>query len=122
MNEHTFQKEEALDIIRELEENPFVNQRSLSEKLNMSLGKTNYMLKALAQKGFIKIANFTKVPQKNKRKAVKYLLTQDGIQQKIALTYHFLKLKEREYERLKSEYSKYAATINRQKTLGGEDA
>ena len=122
MNEHTFQNEEALDIIRELEENPSVNQRTLSEKLNISLGKTNYLLRALTQKGLIKIVNFSKFPQRTKKRAVRYLLTPKGIQQKIDLTYHFLKLKEREYERLKNEYHKYTERLKSQEASGGSDA
>ena len=69
MNEHDTPKEETLYIIREVAENPSVNQRILSERLNISLGKTNYLLKALAQKGFIKAVNFTKFSKKSKRKA-----------------------------------------------------
>lgn len=107
MNEHTPIREETLHIIREVEENPSANQRLISEKLNISLGKTNYLLRELTKKGLIKIVNFTKFPQKSKKKAVKYLLTKKGLQEKISLTHHFLKVKEREYERLKAEYQKY---------------
>ncbi len=107
MNEHDSVKEETLHIIREVDENPAVNQRLLSERLNISLGKTNYLLKALAQKGLIKIVNFTKFPQKSKRKVVKYLLTKKGLDEKIGLTHHFLQKKEKEYKRLKEEYEKY---------------
>ena len=54
MNEHNDFKEEALYLIREVEENPALNQRFLSQRLNISLGKTNYLLKELIKKGFIK--------------------------------------------------------------------
>ncbi len=120
--EHTFQDEDALDIIRELEENPTVNQRSLSEKLDISLGKTNYMLKALARKGLIKIVNFSRFNQKTKKRAVRYLLTPKGLQQKMEMTYHFLKVKEREYERLRDEYRKYSEQLKGLGAAGGEDA
>jgi EPS-associated MarR family transcriptional regulator len=120
MNEHDVLNEEALHIIREVHEDPSVNQRILSERLNISLGKTNYLLKALAQKGLIKIANFTKHPKKGK--AVQYLLTKRGLKEKADLTYHFLKVKEKEYERLKAEYSRYIADIKKYKNPGGDDA
>lgn len=110
MNEHDPLQEEALHIISEVADNPATNQRLISKRLNMSLGKTNYLLKALAQKGFIKLAYFSKIPSKNKQKAVKYLLTKKGIQAKIELTYHFLKIKEREYEKLKEDYEKALAS------------
>ncbi len=98
--------EETLHIIREVEENPSLNQRILSEKLNISLGKTNYLLRELAKKGLVKIVNFSKNPGKARK--MKYLLTTKGLQQKVELTYHFLKVKEQEYKRLKDEYEKYA--------------
>ena len=107
MNEYDSIKEETLHIIREVDSDPSLNQRLLSKKLNMSLGKTNYLLRELAKKGLIKIVSFSKNPKKGK--TVKYLLTKKGIQGKIDLTYHFLKVKEKQYEVLKEEYKKYAA-------------
>lgn len=112
MNEHDVFKEENLHIIREVHENPSLNQRLLSKRLNISLGKTNYLLKELAKKGIIKIANFTKNPRKGK--AVKYFLTKRGLQEKIDLTYHFLKVKEKEYERLKDEYDRHVTALKSQ--------
>ena len=113
MDEHELMtNEETLHIIREVEENPSLNQRILSEKLNISLGKTNYMLKELAKKGLVKIVNFSKNPGKARK--VKYLLTHKGIQQKMNLTYHFLKVKEKEYKRLKEEYEKYVSLTQKE--------
>jgi len=111
MNEHDFYNEEALNLIRELEENPQANQRALSRKLDVSLGKINYLLKALTKKGIIKIERFSRLPQMNKRRAVRYLLTKKGLKEKVALTYHFLQLKEREYERLKEQFNRYMAEV-----------
>ena len=105
MNEHNFYKEETLHVIREIEGNPSLNQRLLSRKLNISLGKTNYLLKELVKKGAIKIVNFSKNPEKTRK--VKYLLTKKGLQEKINLTYHFLKVKQREYKQLKDEFDRY---------------
>ncbi|MDD5680787.1 MAG: MarR family EPS-associated transcriptional regulator [Candidatus Omnitrophica bacterium] len=106
MNNHASIKEEqTLNLIREVEGNPALNQRVLSQKLNVSLGKTNYLLRELAKKGMIKISNFSKNPKKAKK--IKYILTSKGLQQKVKLTYQFLQVKEAEYKRLKDEYDKY---------------
>ena len=106
MNNHvTLKEEQTLNLIREVAENPSANQRALSQKLNVSLGKTNYLLNELAKKGVIKIASFSKNPKKAKK--IRYILTQKGLQQKVKLTYQFLQVKEAEYKRLKNEYDKY---------------
>ena len=108
MSEHNIFKEETLQIIREVEDNPSVNQRALSRKLNVSLGKINYLLRELIMKGIIKIAGFSTNPEKGKR--LRYILTQKGMEEKVSLTFHFLKAKEREYRELKEEYEKYRTT------------
>ena len=105
MNNDSFLKEETLGIIKEIESNPSLNQRLLSQKLNISLGKTNYLLKELAKKGIVKIASFSKNPKKTKK--LKYILTPKGITQKMKLTHYFLQVKEGEYNRLKKEYENY---------------
>lgn len=106
MNNHASIKEEqTLNLIREVEGNPGANQRVLSEKLNVSLGKTNYLLRELAKKGTIKISNFSKTHRKAKK--IRYILTGKGLQQKMKLTYQFLQVKEAEYKRLKDECDKY---------------
>ena len=104
MNEPEMIKEEALHIIREVDKDPSLSQRLLSKKLNLSLGKTNYLLKELVKKGILKIASFSKNPGKAKK--VKYFLTKKGLEEKINLTHHFFKVKEKEYRGLKQEYDK----------------
>jgi len=105
MNEHNLaEKEDAFKLIREVGENPSLNQRLLSRRLNISLGKTNYLLRKLAQKGIIKIVNFSKKPDKAKK--LQYILTQKGMEEQMALTVHFLKAKEKEYRRLKEDYER----------------
>ena len=111
MNEHELFTEEALHVMREVDENPDLNQRLLSQKLNISLGKANYLLKELAKKGLIKFVNFSHNSDKTKK--LKYILTKKGMNDKITLTYHFLKTKEREYKRLKNVYEGYVAEMNR---------
>ncbi|MBU4487679.1 MAG: MarR family EPS-associated transcriptional regulator [Candidatus Omnitrophica bacterium] len=106
MNNHsTIKEEQTLNLIREVEGNPALNQRVLSQKLNVSLGKANYLLRELAKKGTIKIASFSKNPKKAKK--MRYILTRKGLRQKVKLTYQFLQVKEAEYKRLKNEYDKY---------------
>lgn len=102
MNEHSHLKEETLFLMREIGDDPSVNQRLLAKRLNISLGKTNYLIKELAKKGAIKIASFSKNPDKTKK--LRYVLTHKGIEDKIELTFHFLKAKEKDYKRLKEEY------------------
>jgi EPS-associated MarR family transcriptional regulator len=96
----TIQEETHYKIMRILEENPDLTQRELAEKLGMSVGGVNYCLNALIDKGLVKMSNFQK--SKNKFKYV-YLLTPQGIAEKVELTSRFLKRKMEEYEALKVE-------------------
>ncbi len=94
------QEDTHFRIMRILQDNPDITQRELADQLGMSVGGLNYCLKALIDKGFVKMGNFQK--SKNKFKYV-YLLTPQGIAEKVALTSHFLKRKMEEYEALKVE-------------------
>lgn len=91
---------EVLGIIKELEKSSSITQRTLSEKLGISLGKTNYILKALVEKGIIKLKRFKN--SKNKM-AYLYVLTPSGIQHKVELARDFLDRKLKEYEQVKNE-------------------
>jgi len=95
------QKEETLFILKELEAKPNITQRDLSSRLNISLGKTNYLLRELILKGFIKVKNFTENPGKLRK--IHYLLTEKGLEEKFRLLQHFLQIKEVEYNKLKQE-------------------
>ena len=95
-------REEILRIIKHVENNPTVSQRILSNRLNISLGKTNYLLKELIKKGFIKAQDFSH--NSGKLRKVNYLLTKEGLEEKIRLTYYFLKTKEVEYTVMKKEW------------------
>jgi EPS-associated MarR family transcriptional regulator len=92
--------ENHLRVLRLLEANPRMNQRDLAEAMGVSLGKTNYCLKALLGKGLIKMQNFRNSQNKL---AYTYLLTPSGIVEKSNLTARFLKRKIMEYESLKQE-------------------
>jgi EPS-associated MarR family transcriptional regulator len=89
-----------LKVLRHLEENPEVSQRELAELLGVSLGKTNYCLKALINKGLVKAKNFKN--NANKR-AYLYILTPKGIETKTKISVQFLKRKIIEYEALNKE-------------------
>ena len=94
-------KEEIhFDLLRRLESNPTYTQRELSKELGVSLGKVNYCIKKLTEKGLIKLMNFSRNPNKA---GYVYLLTPKGIEEKSKLTISFLKYKMEEYELLKSE-------------------
>ena len=94
------QEDTTFRIMRILQEHPDLSQRDLAEKLGMSLGGLNYCLKALMDKGLVKLENFQSSQHKFK---YVYVLTPTGIAQKIAMTGHFLKRKMEEYEALKAE-------------------
>ncbi len=97
------QKEDIFNILRVLSSQNDFTQRKLSNRLNFSLGKTNYLLRILIQKGFIEIGNFTKGDQKLRK--IKYILTNNGLKHKIRLAYYYLKIKEKEYLDLKREFA-----------------
>ena len=87
-------------LLKSLEQDANLTQRQLSEELGISLGKVNYCLKSLIQKGFVKINNFK---NSNHKLQYSYLLTPKGIEEKAKLTIEFLKLKTEEYNALKEE-------------------
>ena len=89
-----------LDLLRKLESNPEYTQRELSQEMGVSLGKVNYCIRKLTEKGLIKITNFK---QNQNKIGYVYLLTPKGIDEKARLTISFLKRKITEYEILKKE-------------------
>ena len=94
------QKDIRLDLLRKLESSPEYTQRDLSREIGVSLGKVNYCIKKLTEKGLIKLTNFKQNPNKM---GYAYLLTPKGIEEKSRLTLSFLKRKVNEYEILKKE-------------------
>lgn len=94
MNETHYQ------LLKLLEAKPYLSQRELARELGISLGKINYCLGALVEKGWIKARNF-----RNSRNKLgyAYLLTPRGIEQKAVITVDFLRRKISEYEALKKE-------------------
>ena len=95
--------QEYLDVLRKINKDPEASQRDLSKNLGISLGKLNYIITALKQKGLIKIENF----KKNKSKLnYLYVITPKGIAEKTKLTVRFMKRKMKEYDELKNELEK----------------
>ena len=94
------QEDTYFRVMRILQENPDLTQRELAEKLGISVGGLNYCLKALMEKGLVKMKNFAN--SKNKFGYV-YVLTPTGMAEKAAITHRFLQRKMDEYEELKAE-------------------
>ena len=95
--------QDYFDVMRKIQKRSKTSQRDLAQQLGFSLGKLNYCVKALQQKGLIKIKNFEKNP--NKLNYI-YVLTPKGIAEKTKLTINFMKRKMKEYEELKEELKK----------------
>jgi len=102
------EKEETLHIIREIDRSPEMSQRELSIRLGISVGKINFLMNALIDKGFIKVENFRK---SNNKIAYLYNLTPCGIEEKARMTYLFLKRKTAEYEQLAQEIRQLQAEV-----------
>jgi EPS-associated MarR family transcriptional regulator len=100
------QEDTYFRVLRILEANPDLNQREIAEQLGISLGGLNYCLRALIDKGFVKLENFNNSKHKLK---YAYILTPAGIAQKVTMTSQFLKRKLEEYEELKLEISQLQA-------------
>ena len=92
--------ETRLVLLRALEQNPDLSQRKIAEKLGISLGKTNYCLKALIERGWVKAGNFGKSRHKSH---YIYQLTPSGITAKARITKRFLKRKLEEHEQILKE-------------------
>tara|TARA_B110000285_G_C14782385_1_gene449166 strand:+ start:351 stop:677 length:327 start_codon:yes stop_codon:yes gene_type:complete len=89
-----------LNVLRVIKNKPKITQREMANNLGLSLGKLNYVLKSLKNKGHIKINNFKN--NKNKMNYL-YLLTPSGIEKKTKLTLNFMKIKMQEFDDLKKD-------------------
>ena len=110
-----FQEEVHFRVLRILEKSPEITQRELAEQVGLSLGKTNYLLNALIDKGAIKIKNFRK--SETKLKKIAYLLTPEGISLRLRLTQSYLECKQLEYDALKAEIESLQRESNIPKNL-----
>jgi len=103
------ENEDVLKILKAIKDDPALTQRELSSRLGMSLGKVNYLIKSLIQRGLVKVDNF-----KSSSNKISYLykLTPHGIEEKARTTFFFLKRKLEEYERLEMEIGELRREIS----------
>ena len=94
------QDEISYKLLKMIEEDPRLSQREIAARMGISLGKANYCLKSLMEKGFIKARNFY---NNNNKVRYIYMLTPSGVEEKVSVTYRFLKRKMQEYEEIKAE-------------------
>jgi EPS-associated MarR family transcriptional regulator len=109
---------ESLDfeLLYLIEKEPGLSQREIAERLGISLGKANYCLRALTRKGALKLGNFR--ASKSKLRYA-YVLTPQGISQRLGMTQRFLQRKLREYERLKAQIETLERELPGQRRGGG---
>jgi len=92
--------EVELEILRKIEENPNLTQRQIAQHTGLSVGKINYLIKALLDKGLLKVDNFKRSDNKL---GYLYLLTPKGLDMKRKLTSLFLQRKSEEFDKLNKE-------------------
>ncbi len=102
---------EELELLMLKNAHNISSQKSLAKEIGFSVGKINYVLNALIEKGLIKSENF--ITSENKRK-YKYLLTEKGIQEKMQLTRKFITKKKAEFEELQRDLEKYEENLKYQ--------
>ena len=110
-------QEITLQLMTHVEQNPQDTQRTIASELGVSVGSVNYCIKALINKGFLKVENFR---NSSNKLGYAYLLTPSGIGEKANLTVSFLKRKQQEYNRLEQEIAELqdeVAKLEEQKPL-----
>lgn len=95
-----FDDNTSYGLLKTLEDNPSLSQRDMAKRLGISLGKVNFCLNALVEKGCLKVNNFR---NSDNKMAYAYLLTPHGVDEKARMTVRFLKYKMQEYEQLRAE-------------------
>lgn len=98
-------------LLRLLEENPELSQRELAERVGISLGKANYCMRALIEKGWVKTQNFRNARNKS---AYLYKLTPRGMSEKVRVTREFLAYKLREHENIAAEIERLRDEVGKQ--------
>jgi len=102
-------------LIREIEQNPYHTQRTLAEKLGISLGKANYLLAGLIQKGIIKTLKLKNDPDKIRWK---YILTPKGLREKLVITRDYLQRRISEFELIQREIQELKIEVEHDTVLG----
>ncbi len=113
------QEDTHFRVMRILQENPDLTQRELAERVGVSVGGLNYCLKALMEKGLVKMKNFAN--SKNKFGYV-YVLTPRGMAEKAAITHRFLQRKVEEYEALKAEIRALQSEVGKTGGAGSQES
>jgi len=108
-----FPEQQQLSVLQALVDEPKITQRELAAKANLSLGRTNYVLKALIEKGCVKLENFKRSDNKL---GYLYILTPKGAEKKVSLTRSFLARKYAEFDALQAEIKVLEAELE-----GGRD-
>jgi EPS-associated MarR family transcriptional regulator len=114
---HDIDEDLRLAILRQLSERPEQSQRELARALGLSLGKTNYCLHALIEKGWIKARNFR---NSSNKLAYAYALTPSGLRAKARATIAFLDRKQREFENLRHQIEALRAEVARERGSNAE--
>ena len=96
--------DDQFEVLRKIDKKPQTSQREMAQELGFSLGKLNYCLQALKDKGLVKIKNFKK--KTDKVAYFQYVITPKGISERTKITINFMKRKMKEYDELKKELKK----------------
>jgi EPS-associated MarR family transcriptional regulator len=106
---HIKREEARLKVLRYVAEHPEASTRQIADAIGVSNGQGYYLVKALIDKGFVKLSNFTKAEKKSQ---YLYLLTASGIGEKLRLTEKFVEIKREEYRHLRREIDALSAELN----------
>ena len=107
---------QRLELLKLLQDQPRMSQRDLARAMGVSLGKANYCLKALIEKGLVKLGNFRRNPDKRE---YAYLLTPAGLEEKTRITMSFLRRKVAEYEALEKEIEQLRGELENRRIQSG---
>ena len=107
---------QRLELLKLLQEQPQMSQRDLARAMGVSLGKANYCLNALMEKGLVKLARFSANPDKRQ---YAYLLTAAGLKERTRITLAFLRRKVAEYETLEKEIQQLRGELENRGILPG---
>ena len=110
-----FSLEERIKLLKAIESYPIENQRQLAQVIELSLGKTNFILRKFIEVGLVKLSNFS---QSDNKIGYTYILTPRGISEKFKLSVEFLERKEKEYLNLNKEIEVLKLDLEEEKDLG----
>jgi len=113
-----FDKKIRLELLMLLQDQPELSQRAMNKKMGVSLGKINYCISALVQKGFIKVERFKKAKSKS---AYIYRLTPKGLEELTRLTLSYLKMRLKEYDQIKTEIKSLSEQVDDINTVFYDD-